>query len=178
MKCLDESTLEVIAETICGAGQGSGGGAVYEAPGPYRSMSEIHTFFKRAGVQPQGQSSTRKWYVLESLHAINGTHSLDNILLRLTSPKEYRGDAEVTKKVIDHLNQVLQVEGLEINVVGIDPQIRERKATVNPPKPKEKPIEAPPDFGRFVQDSSLADILSFRWEESQNVLMQVRICQP
>jgi len=167
MKRLDDSTLEVIAEIICGAGQGSGGGAAYEAPGPYRSKSEINAFFKRANVQPQGQSSTRKWYVLESLQVINGSNSLDNVLLRLASPKEYRGDAEVTQKIIDHLNQVLQVEGLEITLTGIDPQIRDRKAIVTPPKTKEKPIEASPDFNRFVQDNSLADILSFRWEEAQ-----------
>lgn len=158
MKRLDDSTLEVIAETICGAGQGAGGGAAYEAPGPYRSMSEINAFFKRAGIHPQGQSSTRKWYVLESLQTINGSNSIDNVLLRLASPKEYRGDAEVTQKVIDHLNQVLQVEGLEISLLGIDPQIRDRKAVVSPPKTKEKPIEAPPEFKRFVQDNSLADM--------------------
>lgn len=167
MKRLDDSTLEVIAETICGAGQGSGGGAAYEAPSPYRSMSEIRTFFNRAGVQPQGQSSTRKWFVLESLRAINGSAALENIVLRLASPKEYRGDAEVMQKVMGHLNQVLQVEGLEIALLGIDPQIRERKAAAAPPKPKEKPLEAPPDFIRFVQDNSLADILSYRWEEAQ-----------
>lgn len=167
MKRLDDSTLEVIAETICGAGQGAGGGAAYGAPGPYRSMSEIRTFFNRAGVQPQGQSSTRKWFVLESLRAINGTASLENVLLRLASPKEYRGDPEVTQKLIEYLNQVLQVEGFEINLLGIEPQIRERKAVASPSKPKEKPLEVPPDFKLFVHDNSLADILCFRWEEAQ-----------
>jgi len=167
MKPLDASTLEVIAETICGSGQGAGGGPTYSSAGPYHSKSEIHAFFKRAGVNPQGMSSTRKWFVLESLQAINGTRDLDQIIIRLVSPKEYRGDIETTQNVIDHLNQVLQVEGLEVALIGVDPQIRERSAAVSQPKPKEKPMETPPDFGRMVKDSSLANILSFRWTEAQ-----------
>lgn len=165
MRLLDDSTLEAIAEAICGAGEGSGGG--YTSPGPYRTKTQVCEFFRRAGVDPQGMSSTRKWFTLESLQAINGTDALDKILRRLTAPKEYRGDAEVTQKVVDHLNQILQVEGLEIVLLGVDPQLRERRAAANPVKPKDKPIEAPPDFGQLVQDNSLAEILTFRWDEAQ-----------
>jgi hypothetical protein len=165
MKRLDDSTLEAIAETICGAGEGAGGG--YNAPGPYRTKTQICDFFRRAGVNPHGMSSTRKWFVLESMQAVNGSLDLDSILKRLASPKEYRGDATVTQVVTDHLNQILQVEGLELVVVGVEPQIRERRAAASTPKPKETPIEASPDFGRLVQDASLADILAFRWAEAQ-----------
>lgn len=165
MKRLDDSTLEAIAEIICGAGEGSGGG--YTTPGPYRTKSQLCDFFRRAGVDPQGMSSTRKWFVLESLQAINGTPHLDSVMKRLASPIEYRGDAAVTQAVTDHLNRILQVEGLELALVGVEPQIRERKAAATVPKPKETPIEAPPDFRRLVQDSSLADILTFRWAEAQ-----------
>ncbi|MDQ2962940.1 MAG: hypothetical protein M3R31_07240 [Pseudomonadota bacterium] len=165
MKRLDDSTLEAVAETICGAGEGAGGG--YDVPGPYRTKTQICDFFRRAGVDPQGMSSTRKWFVLESLQAINGTPKLDSILKRLASPKEYRGDAVVTQSVTDYLNQILQVEGLELALVGVEPQIRERKVMASTPKPKDTLLEAPPDFGRLVQDSSLADILTFRWAEAQ-----------
>jgi len=157
MKRLDDSTLEAIAETICGAGEGAGGG--YNAPGPYRSKTQICDFFRRAGVDPRGMSSTRKWFVLESLQVLNGTSQIDGVLKRLASPKEYRGDATVTQAVTDHLNQILQVEGLELAVVGVEPHIRERTATASVPKPKETPVEVAPDFGRLVQDSSLADLL-------------------
>lgn len=167
MKRLDDSILEVIAETICGAGQGAGGGAAYEAPGPYRSMSEINSFFRRAGVQPKGQSSTRKWFVLESLQVLNGTDKLEQVLLRLASPKEYRGDAEVTHRITEHLNQVLQVEGIELALLGVNPQIRVRQAVTMTPKPKEKPLESPPSFVQLVCDNTLAEILSYRWEEAQ-----------
>jgi hypothetical protein len=165
MKRLDDTTLEVIAETICGAGEGAGGG--YESPGPYRTKSQIYDFFQRAGVKPRGTSSTRKWFVLESLQALNGTNSLERVLRRLASPKEYRNDADMTQAVIDHLNLVLQLEGVEITLMGVDAVIRERTATASPPKPREKPIEAPPEFHRLVQDSGLSAILAFRWEEAQ-----------
>jgi hypothetical protein len=167
MKRLDDTTLEALAETICGAGQGAGGGPSYGSPGPYRTKSEIHAFFQRAGIQPQGMSSTRKWFALESLQAINGTPQIADVIRRLASPKEYRGDATTTQAVTDHLNQVLQVEGLELTIVGVEPQIRERSASSSVPKPKAPPTEAPPEFGRLVQDTSLADILTFRWAEAQ-----------
>ncbi len=165
MKRLDDSTLEAIAEVICGSGEGSGGG--YTSPGPYRSMWQIREFFQRAGVTPQGESSTRKWFTLEALQAINGTDALQRVALRLASPKEYRADADATASVTQYLNQILQVEGLEITLVGVNPTLRERKATAAPPKPKEKPVEPAPDFQRLVSDSALAEILSFRWEEAQ-----------
>ena len=165
MKRLDDNTLEVIAETICGGGEGAGGG--YESPAPYRTKSQIYDFFRRIGVQPQGTSSTRKWLVLESLQALNGTSALEAVLRRLASPKEYRGDSNQTQSVVDHLNQVLRVEGLEIEFLGIDAQIRERTPTATSPKPKQKPTESPPEFSRLIQDASLAAILAFRWDEAQ-----------
>jgi hypothetical protein len=52
MKRLDDSTLEAIAEAICGQGEGAGGG--YTAPGPYRTKTQICDFFRQADVEPQG----------------------------------------------------------------------------------------------------------------------------
>lgn len=105
--------------------------------------------------------------MLESLQAMNGTQHLEAVLLRLASPKEYRGDASVTREVVDHLNQVLQVEGLEVALLGVVPLIRERKASTAAPKPRETPMEASPDFHKLVQGDSLAGVLSFRWQEAQ-----------
>ena len=39
MKKIDDSTLEVVAELICGSDGGSGSG--YDTPGQYRTMGEI-----------------------------------------------------------------------------------------------------------------------------------------
>ena len=150
---------------MCGSGGGSGGG--YSTPGPYRTMGEIHACFRRAGVKPQGQSSTRKWFVLESLQSINGTHDLEQLILRLASPKEYRADSNVTQDVARHLNGILQVEGLQIDLVGVEPTLRQRIASANVPRSESAPQETPPDFSRLVSDNSLAEILSQRWQEAQ-----------
>lgn len=171
MKPLDDSTLEVIAETICGGS--ASGGSDYTSPGPYRTMSEIHAFFRRAGVTPQGESSTRKWFVLEALQSLNResrgnliSAGLERVLLRLATPLEYRSDTTMLHAVMGHLNQVLQIEGLEIVLDGVSPRLRQKAATVAPPKPAFKRDPAP-DFRRLVSDSALADILSFRWDEAQ-----------
>lgn len=165
MKRLDESTLEALAESICGSGDGTGGG--YQRAGPYRSMGQIHEFFRRAGVRPAGTSGTRKWFVLESLEAINGARGLEQVLRRLASPKELQGDADLTRSVIEHLNQTLMVEGLEIALSGVDPTVREIRAAVPRPQSVDQAVEAAPDFERLIADASLAEILGFRWEEAQ-----------
>ena len=64
-------------------------------------MSEIDTFFERAGVAPQGQSGTRKWFVLESLQLMNGTNDLEKALVRIVSPREYSRDYTVIPIRID-----------------------------------------------------------------------------
>lgn len=165
MNRIDDSTLETVAELICGAGEGSGGG--YQSPGPYRSMTRINAFFNRAGVKPSGQSATRKWFVLESLQSINGTNALERILLRLASPKEYPGVPEMAEKIIGHLNLILQVEGLAVDMVGVEPCLRARTASASVSISKEPPIESPPNFLSLVEDGSLADVLSLRWQEAQ-----------
>jgi len=170
-KRLDHSTLEVIAETICGAGPS------YEAPGPYRTKSEIYSFFQRAGVNPQGQSSTRKWFVLESLQACNVADGarlipsgIERVLLRLGNPQEYRGDANTTNAVITHLNRVLHLEGLEIILIkGISPQIKECEPTL-PPVEKPQKFEPSPDFAKLVGEPMLAELLAIRWEEAQRCI--------
>jgi hypothetical protein len=173
-KRLDATTLEAIAEIICGSGQGTGGGPAYGTPGPYRSKSEIHSFFARSGVDPKGESSTRKWFVLESLQVLNKEvsgdllpSSLESVLLRLGNPKEYRGDAEATQSVINHLNKILGVEGLEVVLSGVQPILREKSPEVAVVKPAKTQRVPAPHFDRLVADASLAQILTYRWEEAQ-----------
>lgn len=165
MKRLDDSTLETIAELVCGAGEGSGGG--YQSPGPYRSMSRINAFFARAGVKPSGQSATRKWFVLESLQFINGTIGLERVLLRMASPIEYPGEPEVAEKVVDHLNLILQVEGLGVEMIGVEPRVRARAPSTNVSRSREASVESAPNFLLLVEDDLLAHVLSLRWQEAQ-----------
>ena len=166
MKRIDDRIIEAISELVCGSGAGSGGG--YKTPGPYRTKDGVISFFQRAGVRPSGQSSTRKWFALESLQSVNGTNDLKRILLRLSNPKEYVPTPEMSAQVISYLNSILRIEGLEVELVGVEPQLRERSPTLDVPQPHYLQAEAPPDFNLLVEDGSLAGILSLRWKEAQN----------
>jgi len=161
-KRLDDSTLQVVAEVICGQVEGFSDTTIEKSP--YRTMSEICRFFNRAGVKPKGESSTRYWFVLQSLQAANGIE-LINILLRLANPKEYRGNAETTKKIIDYLNKVLIAEGIEISLLGVEPRLRLRSPELREEISNYK-ITSPPDFQKIV-DPELAGLLTLRWEEAQ-----------
>ena len=73
----------------------------------------------------------------------------------------------MAEEIIGYLNRILQVEGLEVNLIGVEPQLLERKAAANVPTPQETPTEVAPDFLRLVRDASLAEVLSLRWQEAQ-----------
>jgi len=165
--------LEVIAETICGGGGGSGA-AEYAAPGVYRSKSEIVAFFSRATAPAKGQSSTRKWFVLECLQELNRepggelvSAGMEKVILRLANPQEYRGELQTTQAVMDHLNRVLRLEGLEVVLDGVRPRLRQVQAAVPPQKPKAYSHEPPPDFVRLDVEPRLAEILASRWSDAQ-----------
>jgi hypothetical protein len=168
MKRLDDSTLERLAEAICGGGPG------YEAPAPYRTKSEIIRFFQTAGVVPRGQSSTRKWFVLESLQVLNRENTgvvvpegLQRVTLRLANPQEYSGDRTVTEQIVKHLNGLLAVEGIEVRLDGVRPTLLERTPGMAPPKQPPPTEVSPPPFEQLVADPTLATILTFRWKEAQ-----------
>lgn len=160
MKNLDPQTLESLAEMICVEGPG------FKTPGPYRSMGEICRFFQNAEIAPQGMSGTRKWFTKESLDAVNGTDSLERVILRLASPHEYRNDTEILSTVMDKLNQVLMIEGLGVEIEGVTPKIVQKRSSLAPKKPGGH-VDQPPDFKAKIDDGGLAHILTFRWNEAQ-----------
>jgi len=112
--------------------------------------------------------------VLESLQDLNQEPGgdlvsgvLEKVILRLANPQEYRGDMQITQGVMDHLNRVLTLEGLEVALDGVRPRLREVKAGVPPQKPKSNPHELPPDFVRLGVEPRLAEILAGRWNDAQ-----------
>lgn len=169
MKRLDDQTLEAIAELICGSGPD------YSAPGPYRTASEIHRFFQRAGIREQTTSSTRKWFTLEILQACNkdavGTlipRKIEQVLTRLTNPIEYQGQQETTNKVTEHLNRILLPEGLRVILHGVTPRLEGCEPGLAPPVPEAKvSFQPPPNFTELTNDPSLNSILCTRWQEAQ-----------
>ena len=168
---IDQTTLEVIAETICVADGGGAGANSYQTPGPYRSMPKILDFFSRCHITPTGQSNTRKWFVLESLQSLNRpgidcSTELERVLLRLAHPQEYRGDSAVLNRVISHLNGMLALEGLSLSLRGVSPVLSRGKAALPPQQPQKEAPTPAPDFS-FIGNISLVNVLTRRWREAQ-----------
>ena len=112
---VDEQALEALAEFICGDDE-------YTAP-VYRSGSMLTRFFQAAGL-PRfvHDGSTRKWWTLNALQQCT-PDELRKVILRLASPREYRSDAPSTKKAINTLNHIFQLEGLRIDFKNGQPLI-------------------------------------------------------
>ncbi|MEW6419683.1 MAG: hypothetical protein AB1480_16465 [Nitrospirota bacterium] len=110
---MDASTLEKIADFICGDNT--------EKFPIYRTGSELTRFFQRAGVNVAHDGSTRKWWTLNTLQNLKGP-DLQNVILRLASPKEYGGETNKIKLAIKTLNDILRMEGLQVSVEGVTPK--------------------------------------------------------
>jgi len=154
MKPLDNTTLEAIAELICGDN------------GPhYRTGRELPVFFENAGLRcPPHDGSTRKWWTLERLKEYNKDPSaMEKIIKRLANPKEYAGDLRITQNVIDKLNQILSVEGIKVELKGVTPILREITPTLI--EKKKRVIFPTPDFSAVIDDAILSEILKNRWSE-------------
>jgi hypothetical protein len=157
MKSLDESTLEALAELICGD------------VGPfYRKGWQLPRFFRNAGLNcPDHDGSTRKWWTLDRLREYNKDPlKIQQVIQRLANPREYVGRADIVNEVISQLNQILAVEGLRVSLDGITPRIEEISPRI-PELGMTKDLFAIPipAFDRLVADSSLASILESRWRE-------------
>lgn len=157
MKTLDNKTLEAIAELICGDN------------GPhYRTGWMLPIFFRNAGLDcPAHDSSTRKWWTLERLEEYNTSPlHIVRVIKRLANPKEYKGNSEITNKILNRLNEILSVEGIKVEIEGVSPIIREITPTVSERK-KETSLAFPiPDFLTIIDDPSLGEILKVRWKET------------
>ena len=157
---MDESTLEKIADFICGNGE--------EHP-EYRSSSQITSFFERAGL-PQfvHDGSTRKWWVLERLKECD-RKQLANVLKRLASPKEYGGNREQIKTALQQLNEILYIEGFKIKLVGLEAMFEKVSIDFSDdgePVEQLQPLP-PPDFLALGLEPGVGEILENRWEEAQ-----------
>ena len=119
---MDESTLNKIAELICGNGD--------QYP-VYRSSSHLTAFFGRAGLNRfVHDGSTRQWWVLECLKNCS-REELAQVLKRLASPREYGGNKEQTTSAIQLLNEAVYVEGFRIKLRGIDPYFERIEVNFN-----------------------------------------------
>jgi hypothetical protein len=158
MKKLDQQTLDALADLICG-----------DAGPFYRRGWELAGFFRRASLScPDHDGSTRKWWALERLREFNETaESLENVILRLANPREYKGDSDITHQVIAALNKILAIEGLQVHLAGVIPKLIVTEPSLPPSKEKTVLSLEPPDFADITNDPTLGAILTERWNASQ-----------
>lgn len=156
---MEESTLDKIAEFICGNDQ---------SHPEYRSSSKISGFFERSGLpQFAHDGSPRQKWVLGRLKECN-REQLANILKCLASPREYGGDREKIKTALIQLNEILYIESFKIKLDGVKPRFERIAIDFSDKEVQEglKPLVAP-DFMILGLENGIGEILKNRWEESQ-----------
>ena len=160
---MDPSTLEKIAEFICGDNS--------EKDPTYRTGSELTRFFQRAGVDIAHDGTTRKWWTLNTLQNLKGPE-LQNVILRLASPMEYGSETNKIKLALKTLNEILRIEGLQVSIEGVTPKLNKITPDFNFEKIEQqeerelKPLQ-PPDFSSLGLESGIDEILKARWMEAQ-----------
>ena len=159
---MDDQTLEALAELICGDDE--------ETAPIYRSSSKLTRFFAAAGLRRfVHDGSTRKWWTLDALRNCSQDER-KNVLLRLASPREYRGSASDTRKALTTLNSILQLEGLRVELRHGRPTITsvpvQFDLSSDEVEEETKPIPAP-DFLALGLGGTIGELLDLRWREAQ-----------
>jgi len=159
---MDGQTLESLADMICGDGQ--------DYP-LRRTGSELTRFFQNVGFSNfVHDGSTRKWWTLRVLQQLS-RNNLRAVVLRLADPREYRGNRAQISHAVKKLNEILTIEGLNVELDGVKPQIKEITADFSPAE-EEVELKAlpPPDFLKLSIEPILGEILSDRWNQAQRCL--------
>lgn len=164
---MDKKTKEHLAEFVCG-----------DNPNKhpvYRSSQYLTKFFQEIGINAIHDGSTRKWWALGVIEQLNGT-DLQNVILRLISPKLYGGDRDQVKLALSTMNEILAVEGLRGSIEGVQPKLsrftpnfnfNETETTL---KEKELKPLPPPNWNALNLEPGLAEILQIRWDEVQRCI--------
>ncbi len=114
-KPLDASTLEALADFICGDDK--------ERFPIYRSSTYLTRFFKTVGIPAVHDGSTRKWWVLDVLVALPPADT-EKVILRLVDPREYRGDEAQLGLAVRSMRAILTMENLTVGFDGATPELR------------------------------------------------------
>ncbi|MCX7732735.1 MAG: hypothetical protein N2248_06195 [candidate division WOR-3 bacterium] len=160
MKKLDPSTLEALAELICGDNKPW-----------YRKGWQLPIFFRNAGlnctVNEDDDNYSRKQFALKKLQEYNKNPAeIEKVIKRIADPKEYRGDQETVNNIITELNKILFWEGLKVELEAASPQIKEiPPGLVDPEKETFRGFYIP-DVSKIIKDQSLENILLNRMNEA------------
>jgi hypothetical protein len=121
--------IKALVDTVTG---GSGNDT---APpiGIYRSGSKIEQFFLDCGIDMGIGASSRVPATTEALRRAAAGHDADEVLkriiLKVCDPREYFSEPEKAHVVRDHLNRVLEPDGLAVMIVNGAAVLVERSAS-------------------------------------------------
>jgi hypothetical protein len=159
---MDGQTKDSLADMICGDGP--------NFP-VYRKGSDLTRFFQRVGFSNfSHDGSTRKWWTLDVLSKLSD-NNLKAVILRLADPREYKGNQQQVSQAISTLNEILMVEGLKVELEGVNPKLKEiiPQFIEQVKEPELKPLP-PPDFLKLKLEPGLGEILADRWEQAQRCI--------
>ncbi len=163
---MEEFTLERLAELICGDDKSF-------AP-VYRSSWYLTQFFVSVGLSRfQHDGTTRKIWVLDCLRQCS-TEELNQVILGLASPKAYKGNVEQLELALRSLNEVLNPEGLSVEINGVKPVLNSIEPRLS--RPLNSPIAndtfllEKPNFKSLGIEAEYSDLLDSRWQEVEKSL--------
>lgn len=122
-KKLDSSTLDALADFICGDD-----GEKYPE---YRSSGYLTRFFQNININATHDGSTRKWWVLELLKQLT-LDDLEKVVLRLLDIKEYKADRTKLEMAAKAMNNILFMENMSVAFQGRDPVLNFLTESSNP----------------------------------------------
>lgn len=161
---MDPTTKNKIAEFICGD--------IKDKYPVYKSSYFLTKFFQDIGINKNHDGTSRNKWTSNVIGNLNGP-DLQKVILRLASPKLYGGDRDKIKLALTTLNEILAVEGIKINLNGIEPQLSKEKPNYDFSIKKEEreliPLP-PPDFDKLNLESGISEILQNRWTEIQKCI--------
>jgi hypothetical protein len=162
---MDVATKTKIAEFICGDDS--------ERYPVYRSSTNLTRFFQDIGINVCHDGTSRNPWTASIIGQLNGI-DLQKVILRLASPKLYSGNREQIKLAITSINEIIAVEGLKINISGVEPVLTKEKPNYDftetkTSEPELKPLP-PPNFDKLNLESGISEILQQRWVEIQSCI--------
>lgn len=113
----------------------TGGGGNDQTPpiGIYRSGPKIEQFFLDCGIDMRIGASSRLPATTEALRQAarqwDGDERIKRVILKVCDPREYLAEPEKAAAVREHINRVLEPDGLAVAIVAGKAHLTERLAT-------------------------------------------------
>jgi len=112
---------------------GGGGNDLTPPIGIYRSGPKIEQFFLDCGIDMRIGASSRLPATTEALRQAarqwDGDERIKRVILKVCDPREYLAEPEKAAAVRQHINRVLEPDGLAVAIVAGKAHLTERLAT-------------------------------------------------